>query len=237
MTSHALLVTVCLAFTAIAPVRAGSGDTTALSDFERRLAGDADNIALANEYRLAVIRTGEYDRALRFFTTLVRTHPNAPNARLNFGFAYVDKIPAAGAITQVILANSALTQFTRAIDLQKSWIAYYTRGASYLFWPPIFGRTALGIADLEEAMRIQQREPRRSYHVRTFIALGDGYWRLGNAERARATWREGLQEFPDNDLLRARLHADDAAAVRMIDEAFDPTRRVDTDLSGLWSES
>ena len=29
--------------------------------------------------------------------------PNAANAYLNYGFAYVNKIPAAGAITQVIL--------------------------------------------------------------------------------------------------------------------------------------
>src|SRR5262245_3243607 len=102
---HALLILV-LAVTAFAPARAHSEDATALADFERRLSADADNIALANDYRRVIIRTGEYDRALRFFRELVRLHPRAPNARLNYGFAYVDKIPAAGAITQVILANS-----------------------------------------------------------------------------------------------------------------------------------
>ena len=84
---------------------------------------------------------------LAFFQELVTAHPSAANAHLNFGFAYVDKIPVAGAITQVILANNALGEFTTAVALQPSWIAYYTRGNSYLFWPKIFNRTRLGIDD------------------------------------------------------------------------------------------
>jgi tetratricopeptide (TPR) repeat protein len=179
---------------------------------------------------------GEYDRALRFFGRLVTAHPRAANAHLNYGFAYVDKIPAAGAITQVILANSALTQFTRAIELQPTWIALYTRGASYLFWPRIFGRAPLGVADLEDALRLQRTQPKRSYHVRTFVTLGDGYWKVDDPRRARATWQQGLREFPDHEPLQARLQADPATLAAIIEQAFDPAKRVDTDLSDLWSD-
>lgn len=182
------------------------------------------------------IGAAEYDRAIRFFGRLVEAHPNAANAYLNFGFAYVDKIPAAGAITQVILANSALTNFTRAIDLRPSWIGFYTRGVSYLFWPKVFGRVPLGLQDLERALQLQRDGPKRSYHVRTFVALGDGYWKNGDVPRARAVWLEGLTEFPGHALLEARVRADAAALTAIIDQAFDPARRVDTDLSELWSE-
>ena len=206
----------------------------ALGELERRLSADADDIQAANAYRRAVIASGAYDRALRFFEALVAAHPRAANAFLNYGFAYVDKIPASGSITQVILANAALTQFTRSIELHPTWIAYYTRGASYLFWPAIFGRAPLGVADLEEAMRIQRREPKRDYHARTFVALGDGYWKVDDVARARATWEQGLKEFPGHQALQARLSADAAGLARIIDQAFDPTRRVDTDLSALW---
>jgi tetratricopeptide (TPR) repeat protein len=206
-----------------------------LGDLERRLLGDADNIETANAYRRAVIRSGAYDRAIRFFGSLVAAHPGAANAHLNYGFSYVDKIPAAGSITQVILANSALTQFTRSIDLRPSWIAYYTRGASYLFWPKIFGRMRLGIADLEEALRIQRGERKRSYHARTFVALGDGYWKADDVGRARAIWQEGLQQFPGHAPLEQRLSADAESLAAIIQHAFDPSRRVDTDLSELWS--
>ena len=135
-------------------------------------------------------------------------HPNSAKAHLNYGFAYVDKIPAAGSITQVILANTALTEFTRSIDISPSWIAYYTRGNSYLFWPKVFLRAPLGVADLEKAYGMQKAGPKRTYHVRVYISLGDGYWKTDNMDKARAIWTEGLREFPDNAQLKARLSKD-----------------------------
>ena len=236
MTRRTVIALGLVMFACVPADSAQEGDHRGLADLERRLDIDPDNLEAANAYRRTVIQSGEYDRALRFFERLVGTHPRAANAFLNFGFAYVDKIPAAGAITQVILANSALTQFTRAIDIQPSWIALYTRGASYLFWPKIFGRAALGVADLEQALRMQRSEPKRSYHVRTFIALGDGYWKTDDPQRARAMWQHGLREFPGDRALEARLAADDSALAAIIAQAFDPTKRVDTDLSELWSE-
>ena len=213
-----------------------AGTPATLDDLEQRLETNADDLATANAYRRVIIETGQYDRAIRFFGRLVGSHPTAANAYLNFGFAYVDKIPAAGAITQVILANSALSHFTRSIDLRPSWIGFYTRGVSYLFWPKVFGRVPLGLQDLEKALQMQRSGPRRSYHVRTFVALGDGYWKGDDAQRARVIWREGLKEFPGHSALETRLRAEPAALSTIIDEAFDPSRRVDTDLSELWSE-
>ena len=119
-------------------------------------------------------------------------HPTSANLYLNYGFAYVDKIPIAGSITQVILANNALTQFSKSIELQPSWIAYYTRGASYLFWPKIFNRAAFGVADLEKALDLQKTGPQRSYYVRTYISLGDGYWKTDEAGMERIKKAERL---------------------------------------------
>jgi tetratricopeptide (TPR) repeat protein len=230
------LLFVCVIVVACAaPAAAQDAAASRLGDLERKLTDHADDIQAANAYRRVVIAAGAYDRALAFFKTLVAGHPQAANAFLNYGFAYVDKIPVAGSITQVVLANSALTQFTRALELRPTWIGYYTRGASYLFWPTIFGKAPLGVADLEEALRIQKHEPKRDYHARTFVALGDGYWKLDDLARARATWRQGLGEFPGHAALQARLVADGASLARLIDDAFDPLKRVDTDLSELWS--
>src|SRR6516165_2679556 len=89
----------------------------ALDYLEQSLAADADNIRYGSEYRQALLRYAQaihpkdgqvqdFDRSLHFFERLVAENPKAPNAYLNYGFAYVDKIPAAGAITQVILANT-----------------------------------------------------------------------------------------------------------------------------------
>lgn len=218
-------------------LRASQADGAAvLAPLEGRLVADPDNLRAGSEYRQAVIRLGAYDRAIQFFEQLVMDHPNAANARLNFGFAYVDKVPVAGSITQVILANNALNEFTRSVALRPAWIALYTRGNSYLYWPRIFGRAALGVADLEEAMKMQKADRKRPHHVRTFIALGDGYWKMDDLDKARALWSEGLREFPDNPQLKMRLSktGDDLKAV--LDDAYDITKRIDTSLEELWAE-
>ena len=220
----------------VAQPAAAEDPATVLAAVEAQLASNPDNLRLASKYRQSVIQAGEYDRALKFFEQLVADHPNSANAHLNFGFAYVDKIPVAGSITQVILANNGLNEFTKSLELQATWLAYYTRGTSYLYWPQIFGRAALGVADLEEAMKIQKAEKNRGYHVRAYLALGDGYWKMDDLDKAKQVWAEGRKQFPDDRRLQERLskEGDDLKAV--IDETYDITRRVDTSLEVLWAD-
>jgi tetratricopeptide (TPR) repeat protein len=211
--------------------------STALHYLESAVSGAPDEIRYASDYRQTAIRNKDFERSLQFFEKLALEHPNSANIHLNFGFAYVDKIPAAGSITQVILANNALKEFTRAVELQPSWIAYYTRGMSYLFWPKIFNRAAFGVEDLRKALEIQKAGPRRAYHVKTYIGLGDGYWKTDDLKQARATWQEGLKQFPDNPDLKARLAQQGDELKATIEARFDPGKRVDTDLKDLWTNS
>ncbi len=208
----------------------------AVRHLELAVAGDPDNLRYGNEYRQAIIRDKEFDRAIRFFEQLLVQYPQSANLHLNCGFSYVDKIPVAGSITQVILANNALTEFTKALDLQPSWIAYYTRGVSYLFWPRVFKRAALGVADLETAMKLQKAERRHGYHVKVYIALGDGYWKIDELAKARAVWEEGSKVFPNSELLRRRLALSGDELRDLIEAQFDPGTRVNTDLSDLWAD-
>jgi len=208
----------------------------ALSLFESAVTAEPDNAIYANQYRKAVIQSKEYDRALKFFEDVVTAHPDSANLRLNYGFAYVDKIPVAGAITQVILADRALTQFTKTVELRPDWVGYYTRGQSYLFWPKIFNKASLGVADLEKALEIQKKEPRRGYHARLYVALGDGYWKTDQLDKATATWQTGLRAFPGNASLKSRLAASGDELNKLIESGFDPSKRVNTDLSDLWEK-
>ncbi|MBI3895881.1 MAG: hypothetical protein HY313_08095 [Acidobacteria bacterium] len=216
--------------------RAIAEDVSAATALEAALEKDPDNLRLGSEYRQLIIRTSQYDRALKFFEKLVQEHDNAASAHLNYAFAYVDKIPIAGSITQVLLANSALAQFSRSLELGPSWIGYYSRGNSYLYWPKIFGRTPLGIDDLKEAMRLQRGESKKAYYVRTYIALGDGYWKMDELNKAKAIWNEGLSLFPGNPALKARLSTQGDELKAVMDDAYDITKRIDTSLQELWAD-
>ena len=215
------------------PMTAGAAT---LPQLEAALAAEPNDMKAANEYRKAVIQTGEYDRAIDFFKKLVTDHPKAAYAWLNYGYAYVDKIPAAGSITQVILANNALTNFTKSIELERSWIALFTRGNSYLYWPKIFGRGPLAVADLEEAVAISKKGPQKKVYARAWIALGDAYWRTDQPDKAKATWKEALALFPGDPQLEARIARDGEALEAYIYEQLDPNKRVDTNLAPLWEE-
>jgi tetratricopeptide (TPR) repeat protein len=219
-----------------APHVQGPSDSDALAKLEQALFAKPDDLRAGNDYRMALIKAGQYDRGLDFFEKLVAAHPSAPNAHLNYGFQYVDKIPVAGSITQVILANYALTEFSKSLEIKPSWIGYYTRGNSYLFWPRIFGRTKLGIADLEEALKIQKAEPKRNHHVRVYVALGDGHFKMDDLKKATAVWKEGLAEFPDSAALKQRLGSTPDAIRGLLDGVYDPNKRVDTNLQDLWSD-
>jgi len=247
--AHSLMVLVA-ACALLAPLRASDTDyqeamkaldakdySTALRYLESAMSGNPDDVRYASDYRQAAIRSKDFDRSLQFFEKLAAEHPNSANVHLNFGFAYVDKIPAAGSITQVILANNALKEFTRAVELQPSWIAYYTRGMSYLFWPKIFNRATFGVEYLKKALELQKAGPRHPYYVKTYIGLGDGYWKTDDLEKARATWREGLKQFPENPALKARLAQQGDELKATIEAGFDPGKRVDTDLKDLWTNS
>lgn len=215
---------------------AAADEAALLPQLEAAVAADPENLRAASDYRMAVIQAGEYDRSLGFFEKLVADHPQAANAWLNFGYANVDKIPAAGSITRVILANNALTQFSRSIELRESWLALFTRGNSYLYWPKVFGRAPLGVADLEKAVDIARKdEKKKKVYARSFVALGDGYWKTDQLDKAKAVWQEGLKLFPDEPQLQARLDRagkpEDLQAY--IDEQLDPNQRVDTNLLPL----
>ena len=209
----------------------------ALQYLESAVTDDPDNLRYSSEYRQVAIKSKDFDRSLNFFEKLATSKPESANIHLNSGFAYVDKIPVAGSITQVILANKALTEFTKAVELQPNWINLYTRGMSYLFWPKIFNRAPMGVADLEKAMKIQAAGPKKGYYVKTYLALGDAYWKTDQLEKARSVWQEGLKQFPDNQQLKARLDHQGDELQKLIEANFDPNKRVDTDLRELWTGS
>lgn len=223
----------------------------AIAAFEESLTADPDSIRNGSEYRQATLqqalalqpvvkgqphegKPADFEHEIAFFEKLTTAHPNSAYAFLNYGFSYVDKIPAAGTIGQVILANTSLNLFTKSIELQPTWIALYTRGNSYLFWPRIFGHGPDAVADLERAYEIQKKEPKKSVHVRVLISLGDAYWKTDAPDKARAVWKEGLKQFPDSQALRNRLSKDGDALNDYLDSVLDPGKRVDTDLRELW---
>jgi tetratricopeptide (TPR) repeat protein len=217
----------------------------ALDLLEAALTADADNVRYGSEYRRAALLRAEdlhgkdgkpedFDRPIRFFERLVAKNPSDANAYLNYGLAYVDKVPVVDAISRISVANSALTQLSKSIELRPSWVGYYTRGTNYLFWPRFFDRAKLGVEDLETAVKMQKAGPSKPYYAHAWVALGDAYWKTNQTEKARSAWSEGLKEFPDTPALQERLSKQGDDLKALIQDTLDFKKRVDTNLKNLW---
>jgi uncharacterized membrane protein YbhN (UPF0104 family) len=234
----ATTVTAAIALVGIAqpvgaqPVNA-SDYRVAVSAYEALLRADPANLEAGAAYRQLIIAHAEFDRAIAFFKTLAKAHHDLANVALNLGFAYIDKVPTAGRVRQAFLGKDALDAFGSAIRLEPTWLAYYTRGLVDLFYDGVFNRARSAVADFEHALAIQRQDPPRPYYVRTFMSLGDAYWKLGDLARARAAWSDGLKEFPGDPALAARLAREGRPLYDLIVSGLDANHRQDTSLTEL----
>jgi tetratricopeptide (TPR) repeat protein len=215
----------------------GGQTGTSLSAFENRIAADPENLKIAADYRQAVIASGDYDRAIKFFEDLDKRQGAGPHAALNLGLAYIDKIPAVGSFRRISLGNNATAALTRSIQRKPSDVAYSIRGMVNLrFEKGFFHRTPEGVADLEAAMRLASTHPDRKYVVTIYLALGDGYWRLKQPDKARETWQAGRARFPNEERLRMRLTSPDNVVSDTLSRELDASVRVDTSLRELFAD-
>jgi tetratricopeptide (TPR) repeat protein len=209
----------------------------ALDEFEARLIQDPSSLRVAAEYRQLVIDTGRYDRSIKLFERLARDSRGGANRFLNLALASVDKVPVSGSVRRALLGRDALDALTHAIALEPTDLAYLIRGLVNLYYDQfVFHRTDKGVADLETARRLAAAHPQIGYTPRILLALGDGYWRLHQPEKARDTWREGLDGWPEVDGFRVRLNARDEAIPDIIERALDAGVRVDTTLRELFPD-
>ena len=204
-----------------------------LAAWEAYIAAHPDDLRAGGLYRQHIIAAQAYDRAIDFYKKLLKKHPRSQNAHVNCALAYVDKIPPAKAIAQPFLGKHAIGHLGKALEIGPSWTASYIRGLIYLYYKKWMGVAGKGVADLTRALAMQKNEPRRDYHVKTFIALGDGYWRLDEIDRARAVWSEGLAQFPGDAALTERLAKEGDELKRVVLHALDADIRIDTSLAEL----
>jgi tetratricopeptide (TPR) repeat protein len=225
---------------AVAPTATGSEPSPSsrvLDDFEARLVQDPASLRIAAEYRQLVIETGRYDRSIKLFERLARDPRGGANRFVNLALANVDKVPVSGSFRRALLGRDALDALTRAIAIEPTALAYLVRGLVNLYYDQfVFHRTDKGVADLETARRLSSAQPQVPYARRILVALGDGYWRLHQPDKAREVWREGRDAWPDVDGFRMRLSAPDAAIPEIIERALDAGVRVDTTLHELFPD-
>jgi len=209
-----------------------------IASLERAVLGAPENLRVSADYRQLIIEVGQFDRSITLLERLASRPGSGPNVHISLALAYVDKVPVASPFRRIFLGRDAIRALSEAIVKEPSGVAYYIRGLVALYYPDaVFHRARSGIADLEHVYQMLAGMPRHGSQARVYMSLGDGYWKIHDLSRAISIWTEGLDRFPTNPNLRARLSSRGADLDRLVESALNPALRVDTSLRELFAEA
>jgi tetratricopeptide (TPR) repeat protein len=152
---------------------------------------------------------GLMDAAVAIFEARAKANPNDPALQVDLAGAYLQKLfevgsgPLAG-----VWATKADAAYDAALALDNHhWDARFEKAVSLAFWPPIFGKQAEAIGHFETLLQQQVGQPAQPEFAQTYLWLGNLYQQQGAGEKAIALWKSGLELFPQNAELMAKMAA------------------------------
>ena len=172
--------------------------------------GDDDRDWLEREELWQLLREeGRLDEVIAEFERLAQLDPNNPDRKVELGYAYIQKIQEVGASALAgKWATKADEMFDAALELDEShWTARYMKAISLSHWPAFMGKSAEAITQLETLIEVQDQSPIQDEHAEPYLTLGNMYLSQGKDDLALATWKKGLNLFPNHAGLKAQVAA------------------------------
>jgi hypothetical protein len=159
-------------------------------------------------------KDGELDAAIADLKQQAAQNPNDPEIPTTIGEAELNRLRSLaenGGLTanhdQIgILAMQADQEFDSALQIDpKNWEAQYVKAASMYYWPSNPQTDNQVVQSLTSLIDQQETMPANPAFAQTYVTLGNEYQKLGQPDKAMATWQLGAQEFPSDSSLQAKL--------------------------------
>ncbi len=156
---------------------------------------------------------GRIDEYVAAIEKLAAEDPENADLQVALGNAYLQKLFAVGNTPEAgkwaPLSDSA---FDRALELdEENWGARFSKAVSLSNWPAFLGRGPEAIEHFEILLEQQATQPKQEQFALTYLFLGNMQQAGGERDKAIATWRAGLELFPDMDGLRQALAGAEAS--------------------------
>lgn len=216
---------------------------TMVAQLENKLREQADGHHMTSLYRSHCRSIDAHDRAVRFLRKLSDKQSQNNDLKIELACAYVDKIPTCGGLAAIVskgsLANKAINVLNDVIEENpKNWLALYCRAMNHLHWPRALRHSDDAVADFQKCLDLQQvngATAEKSYHVRTYLGLGDAYAKMKSYTEARRAWNDGLRLFPQDPGLNRRLGiTDDDKLFDFVMEQRSLENPIDSDLTFIY---
>jgi tetratricopeptide (TPR) repeat protein len=156
---------------------------------------------------------GRIDEFVAAIEALAAEDPENADLQVALGVAYLQKLFGVGNAPEAgPLAMKSDAAFDRALELDDhNWAARFTKAVSLSNWPAFLGRGPEAIEHFEVLLEQQAAVPKRDEFAMTYLFLGNMQQAAGESDKAIATWKAGLELFPNmEDLQRALANAQSA---------------------------
>jgi len=154
------------------------------------------------------LNTEKIDDTIKELLAAVKADPDNAELQTALASAYTAKVAFATTPgpAQGIGFMKAVAAYNEAIRLDPNhWTARFGKAFDTSMAPEFIGMRPAAIREFEGLMTQQEARAPQPEFVRTYVRLGTLYKDAGNAEKARAIWKRGLQQFPESRPLSEAL--------------------------------
>jgi tetratricopeptide (TPR) repeat protein len=172
----------------------------------------AKSAAEKHELFQQLLKSGQMDQAIAELKQRALDTPDDPKIPTTIGEALINKVGAIHAAggdinEQGILAMQADQSFNAALKIDPgNYEAQLVKTISMSYWPADPVRDAQVVQTLSSLIDRQETMPSQPGFAQAYIYLGNEYQKIGQPDKAQATWQLGLAKFPDNSTLQKKVN-------------------------------
>lgn len=172
----------------------------------------AKSAAQKHELFQQLLKAGQLDQVMAELKQRATDHPDDAEIPTTLGEAQLNKVAAihaaGGDVNDMgILAMQADQSFNAALKIDpKNWEAQFVKSSAMFYWPPDTARDNDVVQRLSSLIDQQETMTSQPEFAQTYVVLGNEYQKLGQTDKAEATWQLGLTKFPGNSALQNKIN-------------------------------
>jgi tetratricopeptide (TPR) repeat protein len=160
-----------------------------------------------------LVKSGQIDAVIAELQQRAAGNTTDPEIPTTLGEAILNKVRdmhdnGTGDYNQMgILAMQADQSFNSALKMDpQNWEAQFVKNSSMVYWPANPEVDNQVVANLSKLIDQQGTMPSQPQFAQTYVVLGNEYQKLGQTDKAQATWQVGLQQFPNDPTLQKKVN-------------------------------
>jgi|ERR1022692_1046708 TolA-binding protein len=184
------------------PARASTHHSKAVDTLVSTQTSFSDRWALLKQLKKA----GELDAAIAELNQCAADNPNDVETQNALGEALMSEFPIQDYNQAAMVGLQINQSFGAALRLDPAnWEAQYSKADALSGWPPQMNTGPEVIQQLSSLIDQQETMTPQPQFGKTYALLGDEYQKLGQQDKAQATWQLGLIKFPGDTTLQKRI--------------------------------